>query len=290
MSKPQSRKPARSARPARRSIVELTETARRAADDGVLSPVVIAPASDQPRPAGQTIASDAIDDGTDVSRSSWPGVSRPSTPSSVARKQDVDARHKAGHDEPVEPIDQANRSESVERLAACNNPDAGAEGGTPELPHRDASGSCRLNAKDSSADMAVKIAKAYQAETLDDIKAGFNAALDYAADFSRRGASSEAAKEPGREDSGAERRNALTAQYRAEAARLVTANMATTMDFARRLLGANSSAEWVELTSTHARLQCELMLQQAQALRSLARGMTDAGAGPAAPRGSTPQK
>jgi hypothetical protein len=286
MSKPQSRKPARSARPARRSIVELTETARRAADDGVLSPVVIAPPSDQPRTAGQTIAYD----GTDVSRSSWPGLSRPSAPLSVARKQDVDARDKAGHDESVEPIDQANRSESVERLATCNNPDAGAEGETPELAHRDASRSCKLNASDSSADMAVKIAKAYQAETLDDIKAGFNAALDYAAEFSRRGASSEAAKEPSPDDSGAEKRNALTAQYRAEAARLMTANMATTMDFARRLLGANSSAEWVELTSTHARLQCELMLQQAQALRSLARGMTDSGAGPAAARRSTPQK
>lgn len=129
--------------------------------------------------------------------------------------------------------------------------------------------------------MAVKIAKAYQAETLDDIKAGFNAALDYAAEFSRRGASSEAAREHTAADGGDDRRNALAAQYRAETVELMQANMATTMNFARRLLGAKSSAEWVELTSTQARLQCELMLQQAQALRSLARGMTDFGAGQA---------
>jgi len=313
MGKPQSRKPADAARrPTRRSIVDLTEAARRAADDGVF-PTVVTAVPNQPLPAGgETIASDAIDDGTDVSTSSWPGLSRPSTSSPAAQKQDVDARHpstpeaspgsvsvrrsaseaghKAGHDESVEAVEHVSRSEPVARLAKRGSPAASSEGDNPGLPHRDASGSCALDASDSSADMAVKIAKAYQAETLDDIKAGFNAALDYAAEFSRRGASSEAAREPSPDDSGAERRNALTAQYRAEAARLMTANMATTMDFARRLLGANSSAEWVELTSTHARLQCELMLQQGQALRSLARGMADAGAGPAAPRGSTSQK
>jgi error-prone DNA polymerase len=30
---------------------------------------------------------------------SWPGLSRPSTPFFVETPQDVDARHKAGHDE-----------------------------------------------------------------------------------------------------------------------------------------------------------------------------------------------
>ncbi|MBV8698349.1 MAG: hypothetical protein JO052_10900 [Bradyrhizobium sp.] len=276
-----SNKPAR--RPTRRSIVDLTEAAHRAADDGVL-PAVVTVAPNQPLiTAGKAVASDCADDSTDVSRSSWPGSSRPSTSSPTAQKQDVDARHKAGHDELMEAVDQANRSEPVARLAACNKPDASAEEGHPELPHPAASGSCELSASDSSADMAVKIAKAYQAETLDDIKAGFNAALDYAAEFSRRGASSEAAKVPA--DRGHDRRNALAAQYRAGAVELMQANMATTMDFARRLLGAKSSAEWVELTSTQARLQCELMLQQAQALRSLARGMTDSDAGQAGRRG-----
>jgi hypothetical protein len=31
--------------------------------------------------------------------SSWPGLFRPSTYSIVTRSQDVDARHKAGHDD-----------------------------------------------------------------------------------------------------------------------------------------------------------------------------------------------
>src|SRR4051812_39264283 len=33
--------------------------------------------------------------------SPWPGLSRPSTSYAVARKKDVDARHKAGHDGPI---------------------------------------------------------------------------------------------------------------------------------------------------------------------------------------------
>jgi hypothetical protein len=36
--------------------------------------------------------------GGDVSASSWPGLSRPSTPS-FTWKQEMDARDKAGHDE-----------------------------------------------------------------------------------------------------------------------------------------------------------------------------------------------
>jgi hypothetical protein len=217
------KKPAR--RPARRSIVDLTEAARRAADGGVLSAPTAAAPNDPPR--RRRAASPAAFSGSEQ--------------------------------------DQA----AVKSIAS----EAPAVRGEGEK-HAEASGTCELNASDSSADMAVKIAKAYQAETLDDIKAGFNAALDYAAEFARRGASSEAATDPIPEDSGAERRNALTAQYRAEAAELMKANMATTMDFARRLLSAKSPAEWVELTSTQARLQCELMLQQTRALRSFARTVT----------------
>ncbi len=237
--RPSNKKAAR--RPARRSIVELTEAARRAADDGVLPAPTAAVPKNPPRRR------------------------RAASPAAVSG---------------------SGQEQAAVRPAASEAPAAHGASETPA----DASAGCKLDASDSSADMAVKIAKAYQAETLDDIKAGFNAALDYAAEFSRRGAASETAGDHTSENSDAERRNALTAQYRAEAARLMTANMATTMDFARRLLGANSSAEWVELTSSHARLQCELMLQQAQALRSLARGMTESDGDPAAPRGATSQK
>ena len=68
------------------------------------------------------------------------------------------------------------------------------------------------------------------------------------------------------------------ADYRAEALELMKANVATTMDYARQLMAARTSAEFVELSSTHARKQCELMLQQTRALRALARTVTKSGA------------
>jgi Phasin protein len=302
-------------RPARRSIVELTEAARRAADDGLLPPVAVAPASDQPRPAsGRTISFDAVDVGTEVSPSSLPGLSRPSPSSPAARKQDVDAQQpstpeasrasvevrrsfseggpKAGHDEPVEAVDCSGRTEAVERsiLSDSRAADGEREKHGSELPHPAASGTCELNGSDSSADMAVKIAKAYQANTLDDIKLGFSAALEYAAELAKGRASSDAASAHAAADPDDHGRNTLAEEYRAEAVELMKANVATTLDFARRLLGAKTSAEWVVLASTHARTQCELMVQQGRALRSLARSMTGPAAGQADPHGPTPRK
>jgi hypothetical protein len=229
MTKPRSRKPAKAlsseagpgsrdenasdkTRPTRRSIVELTEAACRAADDELLPPVVVSPA--QPLPA---------------------------------------------------------RGESE--------------------TNQDASGTCELKMSDSTADMAVKIAKAYQANTLDDIKLGFNAALDYAAELAKgralpNAAGGHAAAEPDERS----QQSSLAAEYRAEAVEMMTANVATTLDMARRLFEAKTSAEWVELASTHARMQCELMVQQGRTLRSLARSMTGSPAGQAGSQGSTTRK
>jgi hypothetical protein len=219
------RKPARAVR---RSIVDLTEAARRAAEDGVSPVVPAAVRDDTPRRA------DAASPPPERGRGSHR------------------ARVRSVSDETVAP-DQSETS-------------------------RDVFGTCELQASDSTADMAVKIAKTCQANTLDDIKAGFNVALDYAADFAKRGASSEAANHAAA-DAGDDRRNALAAQYRAEAVELMKVNVATSFDLARQLLVAKTSAEWVELASTHARLQCELMLQQARALRSFARTVTKSDAG-----------
>ena len=228
MAKPRSRKPAKAlsseagpgsrdenasdkSRPTRRSIVELTEAACRAADDELL-PVVVSAA--QPLPAR----------------------------------------------------------------------------GERETNH-DASGTCELEMSDSTADMAVKIAKAYQANTLDNIKLGFNAALDYAAELAKgralpNAAGGHAAADPDDRS----QQSSLAAEYRAEAVEMMTANVATTLDMARRLLDAKTSAEWVELASTHVRMQCELMVQQGRTLRSLARSMTGSPAEQAGSQGATTRK
>ena len=229
MAKPRSRKPAKAlsseagpgsrdvnasdkTRPTRRSIVELTEAACRAAGDELPPPVVVSAA--QPLPAR----------------------------------------------------------------------------GERETNH-DASGTCELELSDTTADMAVKIAKAYQANTLDDIKLGFNAALDYAAELAKGRASPDVASgHAAAAPDDRSQQSSLAAEYRAEAVEMMKANVATTLDLTRRLLNVKTSAEWVELASTHARMQCELMVQQGRTLRSMARSMTGSPAEQAGSQGATTRK
>jgi hypothetical protein len=63
-------------------------------------------------------------------------------------------------------------------------------------------------------------------------------------------------------------------ELRAEAAELMKANVITTLEYTRGLAGATNLAEFVELSSAQARKQCELILKQAGALRSLAQTIT----------------
>src|SRR5947207_10773289 len=46
-----------------------------------------------------------------TSQSSWPGLSRPSTPCRAELNEDVDARHKAGHDRAKSPTRFASRTD-----------------------------------------------------------------------------------------------------------------------------------------------------------------------------------
>ncbi len=48
------------------------------------------------------------------------------------------------------------------------------------------------------------------------------------------------------------------------------ANVAGALNFARELAGARSAAEFIELSGAHARKSCELMLKQADAMKSVA--------------------
>jgi len=135
---------------------------------------------------------------------------------------------------------------------------------------------------DSSAEMMVKIAKNYQNEAFDNIKVSLNAALDHAKDFVETRVRSEAASK-GNGCSGFES-NFLTVleeaatEYRAQAAGLMRANVVTTLEYTRELAGATTLAEFVELSSVQARKQCELILKQAGALKSLARTITKSNA------------
>jgi len=134
---------------------------------------------------------------------------------------------------------------------------------------------------DSTAEMFVKIAKDYQNRAFENIKLSLNAALDHAKDFAETRVGSEAAP---KDDGGASLDNFLrvlngaAAEFRAEALELMKANVITTLEYARQLGGTTTAAEFVELSSAQARKQCELILKQAGALKSLAQTITKSSA------------
>ncbi len=190
MSKTRSRRPASDARPARRSLVELTEAASRAVGDGVL----VAPAS-------------------------------PPTPTA----------------------EQPLRSEPAAK---------------PVRPQRAGS--------DSAAEMMVKIAKDYQNRLLDNVRDSLSAALDQAKDFAETGRGNAQEGDADRKNNMLAAVGAATAACRTEVLELMQANVATTLNFARELAGARTAAELVQLSGAQARKGCELMLKQADAMKSFA--------------------
>ena len=151
----------------------------------------------------------------------------------------------------------------------------------PESLNAAVSRSDELVDSDSTAEMFVKIAKDYQNRAFENIKVSLNAALDHAKDFAETRVVSEAAP---KDHGGASLDNFLTvlkgatAEFRTEALELMKANVITTLEYARELAGTTTAAEFVELSSTQARKQCELILKQAGTLKSFAQTITKSGA------------
>jgi len=139
-----------------------------------------------------------------------------------------------------------------------------------------------LVGSDSTAEMLVKIAKDYHNRTFEDIKLGLNVALDHAKDFAEPQVGSEGALKGHR--GGILENNFQTflkgpaAEFRAEALEMMKANVITSFEYARALAGTTTVAEFVELSGTQARKQCELILKQAGSLRSLAQTTTKSSA------------
>jgi hypothetical protein len=132
---------------------------------------------------------------------------------------------------------------------------------------------------DSTAEMFVKIAKDYQNRVLESIKANLEAGLEQAKDFEEKRAGSEAASKDHRS---AARDGFLTAlegvkEINAEVLELMKVNALTTLEYARGLANSTTAADFVELSSAQARKQCELILKQAGALKSLAHTMKRSG-------------
>jgi len=132
----------------------------------------------------------------------------------------------------------------------------------------------------TTIDLIVDMAKDCQARALDGMKTGAHAALDYTKDLAKprlAGVTSEANGTAAAESHLIEAIG-TAAECRAVVLELMKVSAGATLEYARELGRARTLAELVELSSTHARKQCELVLKQTELLRSLAQNMTKPGA------------
>lgn len=63
---------------------------------------------------------------------------------------------------------------------------------------------------------------------------------------------------------------ATVADYQTKAFGLTEANMSAALEYAQQLVNLKSASDFIKLSSTHARIQIELMIKQSSELRSLA--------------------
>jgi hypothetical protein len=164
------------------------------------------------------------------------------------------------------------RERAAEIQATPETPVAAAE-----VASLAASDSGELSAPDSTADLAVKIAKEFQERALEDFRISMNAALDHAKDLvdtrTRAGGAPKGGG-PAKPEAPILTGLEAAARYRAEALEILKANVETTLGYVHELARARSPADFVELSSEHVRKQCEFALKQTGALKSLARAAT----------------
>jgi hypothetical protein len=149
----------------------------------------------------------------------------------------------------------------------------------PEAANAASSANGELQTSDNTAELVVKITKEFQARALEDFRVSMNAALNYAKDFvdTRARASGASNGHSSSKDQIVAGLGAA-AQCRAESFELAKANVESALDYVRELTRARTPAEFVELSSAHARQQCELILKQKSVLNSFAKAVTKSGA------------
>jgi hypothetical protein len=131
------------------------------------------------------------------------------------------------------------------------------------------------------ASAASEAAKDYRSSMFEHMKASLNATLDYANGLASipSEAVSRAADEAQRDLGGASAGETIPTaakaaeDYRAKAFELMKANVNATLEFGQRLAKAKSPAEFVELSTNHARKQLGMILTQPNELTLLAQTM-----------------
>ena len=137
------------------------------------------------------------------------------------------------------------------------------------------------------ASAAAKAAKDYRSWMLEHMKVNINAALDYAngiasvslpPDFAGPATGRPREQEENNVVPKLERQLSAPAraaeEYRAKAFELMTANVNATLEYAQRLANVRSPAEFIELSTNHARKQCELIMTHTAALGALSQSLT----------------
>ena len=237
MGRPRSRQPAH-ARPVRRSLVELTAAAvSSAARDGerVTSPAPIATFFEDVK-AGETAAKSADQLTTSI----------------------------MGHAEASAVIQLPHPADALTSSARAIS-----------------------NSADGTTEMAVEAVEDHRAPVLQNLKVCVSASPDDVKYIASRelptGPSLEPATQEANSSHGAVSSEktipaatiaATVADYQAKAFGLTEANMSAALEYAQQLVNLRSASDFIKLSSTHARIQIELMIKQSSELRSLAMNLT----------------
>lgn len=124
-----------------------------------------------------------------------------------------------------------------------------------------------------TVDMSVEIAKDMQTRVLDGLKVSMHTALDHTKNLARMqrqtGKDANAAGIATSEDDNLDPLGSA-AECRAVLLELMKVNAGATLAYVREVGQAKTLSEFVELSSSHARKQCELVLKQTEMLNSLA--------------------
>lgn len=122
-------------------------------------------------------------------------------------------------------------------------------------------------------DMSVEIVKDMQARVLEGLKVSMHTALDYTKNLARtQRQTGEDASAAGIAAGEGDKLDPLgsAAECRAVLLELMKVNAGATLAYVREVGQARTLSEFVELSSSHARKQCELVLKQTEVLKSLA--------------------
>jgi len=143
------------------------------------------------------------------------------------------------------------------------------------------------NSADGTTEMAVEAVEDHRAPVLQNLKVCVSASPGDVKDIAGRELPTGPALEPATQEANSSHGAvssektipaatiaATVADYQAKAFGLTEANMSAALEYAQQLVNLRSASDFIKLSSTHARIQIELMIKQSSELRSLAMNLT----------------